>query len=483
MEFAKVKVFHNTITIKYLPLVLLMLVISSCLKIQENNQVESTGMQLPKEPAQSSINPTPQTKINLTSNICPMNTFSLPVFSPVTYSSKRDLYFDSNIGSDENTGAKPNEAWRSLEKMNNTKYRPGDVIHLKRGSTWYGTLWIHSSGTELEPIVFTSYGDQGDPPQISNPENKKQNSTAIKISADWIILENLKVQDAILAGIYIDDDADNNIIQSIEATKVGEGISVHGQRNRILGNYIHDLVMVRNTDGGYDDFGAVGVWLFNSNNEIAYNRIINCKAFSYDYDEDGGAVELFRDVHNSTIHHNYVYNTKGFMEIGGGSAYDNTIAYNIIVNSGRLLGLHLSGGFSSEIQNLRVENNTIVDTTPGGFSASILFLAGKPNPDMLILTNNIFFLENYERFVSGGTEFTHSNNLLYLPNGKNDFPLSEGEMSHNPKFHNLDCGDYSLQSDSPAIDAGIDLGYSLDYLLNPVFSGKAPDLGALEHQE
>ncbi len=46
--------------------------------------------------------------------------------------------------------------------------------------------------------------------------------------------------------------------------------------------------MINNTPGGVDDYGAVGVVLANSNNEVSYNRFIDCKAASYDFGVDGG---------------------------------------------------------------------------------------------------------------------------------------------------------------------------------------------------
>ena len=98
------------------------------------------------------------------------------------------------------------------------------------------------------------------------------------------------------------------------------------------------------------------------------------------------------DVHRSYIHHNYSYNTQGFTEIGGGNAYDNVIAYNLMVESGRPLGLHLGGERNGEIKNLVFENNTVIDTNPEGFYGAILFLNTEPVEGTLVMRNNIFYL-------------------------------------------------------------------------------------------
>lgn len=408
------------------------------------------------------------------------------ISSPESGANGRKYYFDSVSGADNNSGVEPGQAWKSLKMINSVNYRPGDTVYFKRGSTWTGTFFIWASGTEKEPIIFTSYGDTGELPTFRNPGSESDLTSAIRIKSDWVIVENVKVQEAQLAGIYINTGSDHNIIRNIEATLVGEGISVHGMNNKIFGNYIHDLTMVHNTQGGNDDYGAVGIWLFNSNNEVAYNTLINCKAPSYDYGEDGGAVEFYKDVNNSYIHHNFAYNTDGFSEIGGGSAIDNIIAYNLVINSGRLIGLHLTGKFHSDVDNLRVENNTIIDTNPEKTDAAIAFWGGSPTPTTVVLRNNVFYLLNYSSVASikdDGSDFTHDNNIFYIPQGKLGFNPGKSERIADPLFTNALCGDFSLSKNSPAIDSGIYLGYDLDYLQNPVMSGKAVDIGAFEYQQ
>ena len=63
---------------------------------------------------------------------------------------------------------------------------------------------IDDSGTTDEPILFTAYGEEGDPPLFRNPDaTERSQSPAIIIRSDWVVLENVKVVDALLAGVYI----------------------------------------------------------------------------------------------------------------------------------------------------------------------------------------------------------------------------------------------------------------------------------------
>ena len=70
------------------------------------------------------------------------------------------------------------------------------------------------------------------------------------------------------------------------------------------------------------------------------------------------------------------------------------------------------------------------------------------------------------------------NNLYYIPNGSLGFPKAASEIVGNPLFVNLTAGNYQLQATSPAIDKGVRLSYTRDFLNRPVPVGPAPDMGA-----
>jgi len=57
-----------------------------------------------------------------------------------------------------------------------------------------------------------------------------------------------------------------------------------------------------------------------------------------------------------------------------------------------------------------------------------------------------------------------------------------GDKIGDPLFVDFKNRDLRLRAGSPAVDAGIDLGYKLDFDGNPIPSGSAPDMGAYERQ-
>ena len=68
-------------------------------------------------------------------------------------------YVDSQGGSDANSGTSPAYAWKTLAKVNGTRYSPGDHILLRCDSKWTGQLTLANSGTAAAPIVVDRYGN------------------------------------------------------------------------------------------------------------------------------------------------------------------------------------------------------------------------------------------------------------------------------------------------------------------------------------
>jgi hypothetical protein len=395
------------------------------------------------------------------------------VMSATTY------YIDSKNGNDSNPGTRNSQAWKSLTQINSRRFNPGDMICFLRGSEWIGELTINSSGTESQPIVFTSYG-KGPKPVIKNPGVNR--AASIKINADWVVIENFLVSESHSAGIAINSGAEHNIVRNNEATKVGIGISVSGKHNLVTKNFAHDLIMVVNNEGGDNDYGAVGIWLFSSNNEVSYNKMINCKAPSYDYGFDGGAVEFYGDVDSCNVHHNWGENCVGSFEVGGGKTVTlskNTIAYNVFINNGGAGGFHMGGKFGVKYEDWTVENNLFLDTC---HSKNIIsFWDGAPGPTDFTYRNNIFYIPNCKS-VSNEPGFVHENNLFYLGGNKNiGIASGPGDKIGDPLFCNINKSDFHLNSGSPAIDAGVTLGYTIDFDGKHIPNGPAPDIGPFEY--
>ncbi len=405
---------------------------------------------------------------------------------PVRASTSGIYYVDSRDGHDANEGTSPDAAWRTLDAVHARTFQPGDMIRFRRGSSWHGGLNISCSGVAGQPITYTTYGDPADPPPVFS--NSGEWSSAIIITGSWIVLEGVLVRDAHENGVRIERHANHNIVRDIEATEVGIGVGVFGQYNVISHSLFHSLNMIVNTnDGGDDDWGAVGVVLYNSRNQVLHNTMRGCSAPSYDFGVDGGAVEiyaLYGAVEGTRIHGNWSCSNAGFLEIGGvtGSEIrDTEVSYNVSHNGGIFLCLHLDGNFGSTVRDMRVENNTVIEYE--GWSV-LAFVGDDPTGDTLTLRNNIFDIGDYDHFTNRDG-FARSNNLYHLrnPNTRLGFvpDTAAGERLGDPLFISMEAQNYRLRTGSPAIDAGIDLGHTHDHAQMPVPMGDAPNIGAFEY--
>jgi hypothetical protein len=80
--------------------------------------------------------------------------FVLIVFS----TNAATYYVDATNGNDSNSGLSITNPWKTIAKVNNSKFLPGDNILFKRGEVWREGLLVPSSGSIDKPIIFNSYG-------------------------------------------------------------------------------------------------------------------------------------------------------------------------------------------------------------------------------------------------------------------------------------------------------------------------------------
>lgn len=80
-------------------------------------------------------------------------------------------YVDSVNGNDDNDGTSETKAWKSLEKVNATTFKPGDKLRFKRGCSWSGLLSPKGSGEKGNPITIDAYGDVKDGRPVINGDS------------------------------------------------------------------------------------------------------------------------------------------------------------------------------------------------------------------------------------------------------------------------------------------------------------------------
>lgn len=147
--------------------------------------------------------------------------------------SGQSYYVDSVEGSDENAGTTMEEPWKSIEKINQTTFQPGDTIQLKAGSEWDGvTLSPKGSGTNESPIILSAYGEGELPKLIGHAE-----------VSELLYLENQEYWD--ISNLEISNQADaftgteGELLQDVRGIRVAANPEME---TKVLSGYnLHDL--------------------------------------------------------------------------------------------------------------------------------------------------------------------------------------------------------------------------------------------------
>ena len=417
----------------------------------------------------------------------PLLVFSLFFFTSLTTLFATEYFVNSISGNDSNPGTSIAAPWKNLSKVETKNLQPGDIVNFARGSSWSKSAWesvfvIDNSGTLEKPITFRAYGE-GELPTFSN--GGQVWNKGIKITASYVIIEELKVINTGYCGFEISKNTENNIIRKCEVENSGMGILCYGSNNLLTENYIHNLKMIveneiPDTQNGGGDFGCVSFWLYGPDNEISYNRCIDNIGHSYDYITDGGFIEFYENCDGSYAHHNWVENGNGIAEGSNGTGKNVTISYNIFIENGGFFALHTN---NFTVDNFKFENNTCITRKGTLWNNMFNFYPGDNVAGKVIVRNNIFVLgRKSSEQVSKNNNFIHTNNIYHLLNGAQTgtFTLGQGEKLADPLFVDIENKDFRLMTESPAIDNGVDLGYIKDFNNKTVPIGNAPDMGAFE---
>lgn len=72
-------------------------------------------------------------------------------------------YYFANNGNDSNDGLSSSRPKQTLTALNLLTIQPGEIVALKSGDTFAGTINVSNSGTSGNPITYTSYGSGAKP--------------------------------------------------------------------------------------------------------------------------------------------------------------------------------------------------------------------------------------------------------------------------------------------------------------------------------
>lgn len=108
----------------------------------------------------------------------------------LSFAQAGNTYFVSADGNDSSDGLSIKTAWRSLEKVSNTIFCPGDKILFRSGQVWNGQLTLNGTGTPDKPIVISSFGGEKKP--VINTGSAEGAGILLKNQGGWEI-SNLEI--------------------------------------------------------------------------------------------------------------------------------------------------------------------------------------------------------------------------------------------------------------------------------------------------
>ncbi|MFC1608770.1 right-handed parallel beta-helix repeat-containing protein, partial [Patescibacteria group bacterium] len=282
-----------------------------------------------------------------------------------------------------------------------------------------------------------------------------------------------------------------------------DGVSLFNsaENNTISGNTIRGF--------GHDGIGFYGTQLsmdgINSNiieyNDISAPISIYMKPFSIVGYEDKAS--------NNIVRYNFFHDYKGPAQIAsnGNQIYNNIFSVNDSEN-----GANFAPGFSVySVNNYRSKDSQIYNNSfYGMYDAGIELDAWSYPIDDITMKNNLFsnndtsgsgwqLYFNEDSTTISGTVFQNNNvydsgTVATIKESGAAKTVSEAEaawsgfssnVSSDPLLSNIGgsyalATDFTLQSLSPAIDAGTDVSLTTDYAGSPIYG--LPDIGAYEYQ-
>jgi hypothetical protein len=543
-----------------------------------------------------------------------------PLFLFAVRAQGATYYVDSIGGNDSNGGVSISTPWQTIERVNSSKFSPGDQILFKSGDTWREQLNVTSSGSPANPILFGFYGS-GSPPIISGGNlatgwtsgnylniiawsikvgttnqlfedgtrlassaslgaispgsfyydigggtlyvrtlaDDNPNSHTMEISqrnyaiyeaggSTYITLQNLQTQEAngddvyfngsafitvsnmvmtnaFSEGIRFDVVASSTIVSSTATYNGSNGFSADDSPNLVIdGCVAHDNASLSDTDFtagikinpdfspypgssnvtiensesyrngvGQPDWRGAGIWADTiGNNLLVQHNLVygnNTEGIYFDAvsNETAAYNVVFGNGQNSPIDGTGIAIYGDSRAIAGDSVYGNT------VYGSRKTGINVAGAnLPNGCEGINVENNIVVGTVSGpNLSATGGCENSVPNGSTNVYTHNALGPQSSGFIQYGADKYLSSYAAYDIAYG-----ALSGSVQGDPLFSNPSGSDFTLQSNSPAIGTGSNLGPTLNLalaasstwpsgvvMLNQNSSGGGWDLGAYVHSQ
>jgi hypothetical protein len=416
-------------------------------------------------------------------------------------------------GSDSNTGltSTPGASgpWQTVGKVNGFSFSAGDIILFKRGETFPARLRPTVSGSTGNHITFDAYSSGAAPIinggvsngcELNNLHDITLQNLYLTTTSDAYALQiepgyNIDITDCELVGRIVplrvagaaSATHDLNFLRVITRNATHSGMEV--THTSYPGPSNLTFIQCESYLNGTDSSLHQGFYIQNCDDVLIYRCIA--------HDNAAHGFQTVVNCTNLTLRRCRSYTNGGHgielytLDIGAGIVIDHNLVHGNTRNGVRI---------SDDCLGVSLLNNTFVNNGLNGTNHNITFSGVGTSGN--ILKNNLSVYD--EAIVGGGkwaiyvpdtdtlSDNTLDNNCYIVLNGSNagqtiasvDTSLATWQ-SNGADANGLNAdpllvssSDFHLQSGSPCINAGADVGLSEDFDGNP--SVGVPDIGAFE---
>ncbi len=369
-----------------------------------------------------------------------------------------DIFYISTNGSNNNNGS-INSPWRTIIYAWNNSKR-GDTVFVRGGTYSEQEIWL---------VNGTGGGDQFWTLKAYPEETPVFTNARFIADDDYIRIQgfrltgNSRIEAVSWEGIH------NHIelLDNVFIVRYSPAIEYISNDGLIQGNTI---------DLSSSDRESHGIYIMHGTNNIVRNNFVTgmYKYGIHIYDEEKYPKEGPVVIKNLLVEHNIVTGSQERSGIiissgadpPGGILIDGVTIRNNIISNNKDDGIHIEYGGTNT--NIDIYNNVIFNNNLNGIYINWRIA------DHIRIKNNIFVSNGANNINAPQVnDLTVSHNLYWQPSSIGRGVTDNDAIYKDPLFVNADEGDFHLRENSPAIDAGVDVGI--------LYNGNAPDLGAFEY--
>ena len=176
-------------------------------------------------------------------------------------------YVDAMSGTDANDGLSQGTAWKTIAKVNTSRFVPGDSILFNKGDTWSEQLIVPSSGSSGGPITFGAYGTGANP--IIDATGLLYG--LVINTKSYITVTDLEIKNFTNIGVIDTSSSNTTVTKCYVHDGQGTGIGVSGTTNSTFTyNKIWNLAVSAGAGTYYNGIDVNN----NSTGNVFYNNTI-----------------------------------------------------------------------------------------------------------------------------------------------------------------------------------------------------------------